>query len=187
MPQMNESTAEKLEPVQAAELVRVIDLQARWENMRGNPIGAESGGTVLALQGRQKAYEAFRTRLVAYANQFQADDIPDTTLNTPARVMVWCRVVRAIFRRAERETVGDTPVHVVAKAYRLADRLALLGMKDPVERGSRPDSVGAAIRDLDAVVLWCDGLAGPPAAPNNRWPTKQPESSDRCEAEDAAA
>jgi len=32
---MNEAAAEKLDPVRAAELAHVPDLQARWENMLG--------------------------------------------------------------------------------------------------------------------------------------------------------
>lgn len=181
MPQMNECSAEKLDPMQAAELVRVIDLQARWENLRG-PIGSESGASVLALHGRQKAYEAFRTRLVAYTTRFRAEDVPDATLNTPTRVVAWCRVVRAILGRAEREPVGDPPVHLVAKAYRLADRLALLMMKEPIGKGPQPDGITAAIRDLDAVVAWCGGLVGAPALA-----MEQTESCTGRAPEDAAA
>lgn len=181
MPQMNECAAEKLDPVQAAELVRVIDLQARWENLRG-PIGSESGASVLALHGRQKAYEAFRTRLVGYTTRFRAEDVPDATLNTPTRVVAWCRVVRAILGRAEREPVGDPPVHLVAKAHRLADRLALLMMKDPIGKGPQPDNLSAAIRDLDEVITWCGGLVGPSALA-----MEQTDAGTGCQPEGAAA
>ena len=50
----------------------------------------------------------------------------------------------------------------------MADRIAARVKADPVGRGAPPGDVAGAVRDLDAVIAWCDGLAGqpePPASP----------------------
>ena len=162
MAQMSEQAAEKLDPEQAAELVRVIDLQAQWENTRAEPARPDGGYSTPDLNGRQRTYEAFRSRLAAYTARYKAAEVPETTLNTPQRVGVWCRAVRAVFRRAGHEAGTDCPTHAVEKAYRLADRIAARLKVEPVGRGSPPDGIGAAVGVLDAVILWCDGLVAPP-------------------------
>lgn len=152
---MSERSAEQLAPAQAAELAAVIDSQARWENMRCDPPHAGDNSSA-ALQARQKAYDAFRTRLAAYTVKYRAAQVPEPTLNTPERVAVWCRAVRAVLLRAE-PGAGAHPAHVVAKAHRLVDRIAArLGNSAP-ERGTGDD----AVRALDAVIAWCDVLVGP--------------------------
>jgi len=162
MSQMSETVAEKLEPAQAAELVRVIDLQARWENMRGSPTatGGNAGFSTPDLQGRQKAYEAFRVRLAAYTTRYRAAHVPEVTLNTPERVGMWCRAVRAVFRRAGQEFT-EYPANIVAKAHRLADKIAARVGKEPAEREASIAGLPTAIRNLDAIISWCDALSGP--------------------------
>ncbi|MBA4189856.1 MAG: hypothetical protein C0467_17880 [Planctomycetaceae bacterium] len=161
MSQMSENTAEKLDQTQAAELVRVIDLQARWENMRGNPAtGGGSGFSTPDLQGRQKAYEAFRVRLAAYTTRYRASHVPEVTLNTPERVGMWCRAVRAVFRRAGQEFT-EYPTHTVAKAHRLADRIATRLGRPPAEREESSPGLAGAIRNLDAIVSWCEQMSAP--------------------------
>ena len=171
---MSESAAEMLDPAQAAELSRVIDLQARWENMRDDPARVGAGFSTPDLQGRQRAYETFRARLAAYTARYRAAQVPELTLNTPDRVGAWCRAVRAVFRRAEPVGVGsDRPTHAVEKAYRLADRIAARLKTSPLGRESPPDGIPSAVRDLDAVIRWCDGLVGPPAPVGNLRPTDE--------------
>ncbi|MCE9560886.1 MAG: hypothetical protein K8U57_02415 [Planctomycetes bacterium] len=162
MSQMSENVAEKLDPVQAAELVRVIDLQARWENMRSNPTGAggNAGFSTPDLQGRQKAYEAFRVKLAAYTARYRAAHVPEVTLNTPERVGIWCRAVRAVFRRASQEFT-EYPGHTVMKAHRLADRIASRLANEPAAREASVEGIAAAIRSMDAIIAWCDRLTGP--------------------------
>lgn len=156
---MSERTAEQLAPAQAAELAAVIDAQARWENMRCDPPHAGDNSSA-ALQGRQKAYDAFRTRLAAYTAKYRAAQVPEPTLNTPERVAVWCRAVRAVLLRAE-PAAGAHPAHVVAKAYRLAERIAARMGNAAPGRAAPADEMAGAVRALDAVIAWCDVLAVP--------------------------
>jgi hypothetical protein len=148
---MNERAAEKLDPEQAAELARVIDLQSRWENMRG-----ETGDSVAQLHAIQKAFEAYRVGLAEYAARYRSEQVPDLSPSGPDRLGAWCRAVRAVCRRAEG---CDCPSHLVAKAHRMADRIAARVGADPVAREPPADTAGA-IRQLDAVIAWCDGLVG---------------------------
>ena len=67
MPEMQEANVMNLEAAQAAELSLLVDLEARWENLRRNPLRpAEVESSTQHLQGKQKAYESFHAKLVAY-------------------------------------------------------------------------------------------------------------------------
>jgi hypothetical protein len=163
--QLNESAAEQLDPVQAAELARVIDLEARWENIRADRAGVMTGHGTLDLQNRQRTYEAFRSRLAAYTARYRSTRVPELTPNGLDRLGAWCRTVRAVLRRAEHvAAAGDCPVYVVAKAHRMADQIAIRLNKKPVGQGSPPDDIAGAIRELDALIAWCDGPADPGSA-----------------------
>src|SRR5262245_8728470 len=164
---MSESNAAHLDPAQAAELARVIDLHARWENLRANPARLTAAYSVLDLQELQRAFEAYRVRQAAYTARYHAAEIPELTRNSPERVGTWCRVVRAVFRRAEREAGSAYPAHAVEESLRLADQIAARRKKDPVERVAPENSIGGAIRILDMVIRWCDGLADPVAPPGD--------------------
>jgi hypothetical protein len=158
--QLSANAAEQLAPAQAAELTRIIDLEARWENMRVDRPGP--GHDTLDLQNRQRTYEAFRARRAAYVAQYRTDRIPELTPNGPDRLAAWCRAVRSVLRRAEPGT--ECPAHAIEKAYRLTDRLAARLNEAPVVRGT-PDGIAAAIRELDGIIRWCDGLLGGPDRP----------------------
>jgi hypothetical protein len=177
MSQMNEHTAEKLETAQAIELARVLDLQARWENMREDRGQAGDGFTIPALQGRQKAYDAFQIRLAAYSSKYRSAQVPEPTLNTPERVGMWCRAVRGVLRRAAEGHPGEYLSHVVAKAYRLVERIAARIQKDPPQHGSASENTGAAILHLDLVIDWCDALVGPLSPATSSTPTPLMEVS----------
>jgi hypothetical protein len=158
--QMTESTAEMLDPVQAAELSQVVDLQAHWENLKDVAGRDNAACTTTDLQGRQKAYEAFRSRMAAYTSRYRTAEVPELTLSAPDRFGAWCRAVRAVFLRAEPAMGRACPSETVAKAYRLADRIGARLETDPVVREAPPDGIAAAIRDLAAIIQWCDGLPG---------------------------
>jgi hypothetical protein len=150
---MNETAAERLEPVRAADLTRVLDLQSRWENLR-----AEVGDSTTQLQSLQKAFEAYRVRLSEYVVRYRNEHIPDLSPSGLDRLGAWCRAVRAVFRRA-----GDCewPAHVVAKALRMADRIAERVKAERVGRESPPTDMAGAVRQLDAIIAWCETLAPP--------------------------
>lgn len=159
MAQLNETAAEQLGPDQAAELARVIDLEARWENMRVDRPGPGHG--TLDLQNRQRTYEAFRSHLAAYVARYRTSRVPELTPNGPDRLGAWCRSVRAVLRRARPGT--ECPGHAIEKAYRLTDRLAVRLGKEPLAR-TAPDSAEAAIRELDGIIRWCEGSDAEPLA-----------------------
>src|SRR5438552_17615808 len=92
MLEMREASVGNLDPAQAAELSLLVDLEARWENLRKTPSREpEVGSTTQDLQGKQKAYDVFRAKLVAYNNRYTPAHIPDLQLNTPSRLGTWCR------------------------------------------------------------------------------------------------
>ncbi|HEX4610719.1 MAG TPA: hypothetical protein VH092_21190 [Urbifossiella sp.] len=158
---MTAHTAGSLSPDQAAELIRVMELQACWENLRDDPTAGGAHGP--GLRERQRRYDAFRAGLAGYTARYRAGEIPELTLNSPERVGLWCRAVRAVCGRAG---VGaEAPVHVVGKAYRLADRIATR-LKVPVaDRDGQTAGMENAIRGLDAIIAWCDGLGRNVAQP----------------------
>jgi hypothetical protein len=149
---MNETAAERLEPARASDLARALDLQSRWENMR-----AEVGDSSAQLQSLQKAFEAYRVRLSEYVARYRSEHIPDLSPSGPDRLGAWCRAVRAVFRKAE----GDCPAHVVAKALRMADRIAERVKAERVSREVPPTDMAGAVRQLDVIIAWCEALVPP--------------------------
>ena len=170
MSQLNERAAEALSPAQATAVVRLLDLQARWENHRDDP--DKSAASTKDLQARQKAFDAFWSARREHAAKHRAAPLPEPTQNVPDRLAVWCRTLRAVFRRAE----SGSPAQVMLKVYRLADRVATRANKEMVGRGPAGD-LATGVRELDAVIAWCDGLAALPG----------PSSDPRQAREDAAA
>ena len=151
MPQLNEAEAERLSPDQAGEMIRILELQARWENHRDDP--AKSTTSASDLHVRQRAFEEFQVALRKYGEKYRNARLPEPTQNMPDRLAIWCRALRVVFRRAE----GGNPSQAMAKVYRLADRIALRMAREPVGRGKVDDLVSAA-QELDAVIEWCDSL-----------------------------
>jgi hypothetical protein len=147
---LTEATADRLDPAQATDLARVIDAQAEWECLLAD------GGSGAALRVRQKAYDAYRSGLARYAARYGDSRVRETALTDPGRLAEWCRVVRAVFRRAE----GVCPSHAVEKAARMADRIATRVGTEPVRRGPAAD-LPAAVLELGVLIAWCGGLAGP--------------------------
>jgi hypothetical protein len=155
---MTEAAAERLTPVRAAELARVLDLQARWENLRDG--GSHSTAQLQALQG---AFEVYRVRMAAYTARNQTEPVPELMPTKPGRLGAWCRTVRAILRRAD---VSERPAHLVAKVHRVADRIAERLKAEPVRRAA-PTDMADVLWELDAVIGWCvrlDDRTGPVAS-----------------------
>jgi hypothetical protein len=151
--QITETAAGRLTPARAAELARVLDLQSRWENLR-----ADGTPSTAQLQALQAAFEAYRARMAAYAGD-RGEPVPELSPAQPSRLGAWCRTVRAVLTRAEG---GVYPAHVVEKAQRVADRIAARVKAAPVAREAPADLAGA-IRQLDAVIAWCDAQGARPA------------------------
>ena len=150
---MTETAAGRLAPARAAELARVLDLQSRWENLR-----ADGTPSTPQLQALQAAFEAYRARRAAYAAGDRGGPVPELSPTKPGRLGAWCRTVRAVLARAEG---GECPTHVLAKAHRVADRIAARVQAAPAGREAPTDLAGA-IRQLDLVIAWCDGLGDGP-------------------------
>jgi hypothetical protein len=154
MRQLNQAEAETFSPVQATEMARILDLQAQWENHRDDP--TKNVMSLHDLRIRQKAFEMFQVALRNYGEKYWNAHLPEMTQNTPERLAIWCRVLHAVFLRAE----GVSPRHTMTKVYRLADRIASRLSAEPVGRGSANDSAGA-VQELDAVIAWCDAQVLP--------------------------
>ena len=152
MTQMTERTAAELTSGQATELVQILDLQARWENHRHE--SSADAGTAADLRARQRAHDQFQAAWQAYTIKHRASDYPQATQSVPDRLAAWCRVLRVVFRLAE----GGSPSRVMAKVYRLADRIAKRVDVGPVAHAVVNDLAKAA-RELDVVIAWCDALS----------------------------
>jgi hypothetical protein len=159
MPEMKEASVGTLDPAQATELALLVDLEARWENLRKTPFQAsEAGDTMQDLQRKQKAYDAFHAQLVAYNKLYTPAHVPELLLNTPSRLGIWCSRMRDLYLIVENDPQGHCPVNLVEKAFRWADHVGNRMNKDRLSRSIPPSTIRAAIRDLEALGQWCDDL-----------------------------
>ena len=160
MPEIREASVVSIDAAQAAELSLLVDLEARWENLRRTPLRPpEVESSTQELQGKQKAYESFHAKLVAYNKKYTPMHVPEMLLNTPSRLARWCWTMRDLYLRVEHEPRGHCPVHLLEKAYQWANRMGVRMNKDAVSRSTPPDTIRDAIRDLEALGHWCDDLA----------------------------
>src|SRR5262245_34526271 len=135
---------------QAVDLAQVVELEARWENL---PHAATQRGVALSVRGlhdKQKAYAAYSARLAAYNGRYREGYFAKPARGTPPRLAAWLQAMRDLCSRVEHDPRCACPVHLVEKAYRWADRVALLLKKDPVERVP-PCTTRAAIDELEVV------------------------------------
>jgi hypothetical protein len=151
---LTERDAEKLSPEQATALVRVLELQAKWDGLLTDK---SPKTTMPELHVRQKANDAYQAAMRDYAAKYPKAVIPEPTHAMPERVAAWCRTLRVVFARAE----GGSPTEVMGKVYRLADRTAGRMGKEPVARTPATELAGA-VRELDAVIAWCEALIPTP-------------------------
>jgi hypothetical protein len=178
MPQVRVASLENLDPAQARELSLLVDLEARWENLRKTPSWhGDVGASTKDLHGKQRAYEAFRSGLVAYNARYQPAHVPELLLNTPARLGAWCRRMRQLYLQVEQAPQGRCPVHVLEKAYRWADQIGTRVNQGRVSRATPPGTVRDAIRDLETLIRWCDDLAGARADPPPETTLPRPHDS----------
>ena len=84
---------------------------------------------------------------------------PELSPTKPGRLGAWCRTVRAVLVQAGS---GECPTHVLAKAHRVADRITAPVQAEPAGRKAPTDLAGA-MRQVDLVIAWCDGLGEGPA------------------------
>ena len=143
---------------QAAALAVLVELEARWENLRVAPARTSAvRSTTQDLHAMQRAYEAFRAHLAAFNKQYPPGHVPELLLNSPARLAVWCRRMHDLYARVADDPRAGCPVHLLEKAYRCADKIAgRLSAAGPARE--TPSDLQAAIRALAAVGQWCDDL-----------------------------
>ena len=159
MSESNKASAVNVGPEQVAELSLLVDLEARWENLRNARRPSQAAEPDRQhLEARQKAYEAFHKKLIAYNGRYAPAHVPELLLNTPPRLAAWCRTMRDLYRQVEQSPRGHCPVHLLEKAYRCADQISARLNKERVERTSMPTTLGDAIRNLELLGQWCHDL-----------------------------
>jgi hypothetical protein len=155
-----EISVQNLSLTQATELSLLVDLEARWENLRTPRSQTPEMQSTAAqdLHSKQKAYEAFRARLAAFNKKYQPAHVPELLLNNPVRLGLWCKKMRDLYVQVEQDPRVPCPVHLLEKAYRCADRMAGRLGKDLFSRCKPLDSTQTAIRELEALLQWCGGV-----------------------------
>src|SRR5262245_27569478 len=161
MPEMTAAPVVATSPEQAIALSVLVDLEARWENLR-KPPSPKGGPGTQDLQGRQRAYDTYRAKLVAYNKRYAPAHVPELLLSTPSRLRAWCRTMRDLYLQVEQDPRGHCPAHLLEKAYRQADRVGARLNKEPVRRSPPPSTIRAAVLELEALSRWCDDLGGVP-------------------------
>ena len=112
------------------------------------------------LQGVHRAFDVYRSRLLAYTGRDNGQAIPELALIKSTRLRAWCRTVRAVLLRADGPAI---PTHTMAKAHRVVGRLASrFAIEPPATTGAT--DLAEAIRQLVGVIAWCEVLEQPPAA-----------------------
>jgi hypothetical protein len=142
------------------ELAVLVDLEARWENVRASRKLA-GPSTLQELQGNQRAYEVFHAKLVAYNKRYAPPHIPELMVNTPLRLELWCKKMGALFAKLDGGV--PFPAHLLEKAYRLADGIATRQGRDRAAR-PMPAGVRLATQELHGLATWCAELARADAA-----------------------
>jgi len=159
MPEIREVSVGNRNLAQAVELSLLVDLEACWENLRKTPHGrAEGRALTQDLKDRQKAYDVFRSKLVAYNKRFTPAYVPEMLLNTPSRLGKWCLTMRDLYAQVEQDPKGHCPLHLLEKAYQCADGLGVRLNQDRVSRSIPPGSIRDAIRELESLGQWCERL-----------------------------
>jgi hypothetical protein len=139
-----------------ADLAVLIDLEARWENLRATRTSA-TPYSLQELQRNQRAYDLFHTKLVAYNKRYTPRHIPELLINTSVRLEHWCKQLGGLFAALDDQV--PFPAHLLEKAYRLADAIATRTNRACASRPA-PGDVRSAARELEMLAVWCtDSLA----------------------------
>jgi hypothetical protein len=145
---------------QAIALSLLVELEARWENLRiYQPLTAGRTPTVNELHQKQKAYEAFVANLVKYNRAHQPAHIAELLLNNASRLGRWCWSMRDLFLQIQSAPQAHCPNHLLAKAYRWADRVADRMKMDHITRPTLSTTIPAGIQELEEMARWCDNLS----------------------------
>jgi hypothetical protein len=149
-----------LSPSQATDLTLLVDLEARWENLRiYQPTSPGTPSTLKELNQKQKAYEAFFSKLVTYNKQYTPAHVPELLLNNASRLGLWCSKMRDLHLQVEHDATAHCPVHLLEKAYRWADRVADRMKQERVARPTLSGTISGAIRELEDLAQWCANLS----------------------------
>jgi hypothetical protein len=146
----------------ATHLAILVDLEAQWENLRSSQGPAlPRPGSLDELKAKQKAYEAFRLKQIAFNKAHAPAFVAELPRTTPPRLAIWCRKMRDLFLQAEQDAGPlPCPVHLLEKAYRYADAAATRIGRPPFERAAPAQTVADTARELDALAHWFDALPG---------------------------
>jgi hypothetical protein len=139
------------------DMAMLVDLEARWENLRLGPANQES--THHDLTRKQRAFDAFRLKLVDYNKKYPPGYVSAFHRNTPARLAAWLGKMRDLYRQAEPFAEVSSPVNLLEKAYRSADSIADKTGKVRFPRAAAVDTVKAAREELEALTRWCESVA----------------------------
>ena len=146
---------------QALDLSLLVDLEARWENLRSYKAAAsERTSTLKELHQKQKAHEAFIAKLVIYNKLHKPAHVAELLLNTPSRLGKWCGTMRDLVQQVQHDAHAHCPTDLLAKAYRWADHVAGRMRKSPIKRPTPSMTIPAVIQELEELALWCDSLSG---------------------------
>jgi hypothetical protein len=152
VPNSRESAVATLNLVQATELAAIIELEALWDDMRQRT--AVTDVPVGLLRKKQIAYEAYRSRLVAFNKRHNTAYDLERSVSTPVRMERWFTELQILYQKLEYNATGFCPVKLIEKAYRLADRLAVRLNTDSFNR-TLPGGLRAAIEELGQLAQWC--------------------------------
>jgi hypothetical protein len=145
---------------QAMELSQLVDLEARWENLRiYQPAGAGTPSTLTELHQRQKAYEAFLAKLGIYNKAYKPAHVAELLLNNTSRLGKWCWTMHDLVLRIQDDPQAHCPTHLLAKAYRWADRVADRMKQERIARPAPSTTIPAALQELETLARWCDNLS----------------------------
>lgn len=149
--------SETVPPSRTVDLAMLVELEASWENLRPDRAGATNRQASLhELLNRQKAYELFRAKQLAFNEMHKPAYVCDSLRLTPARLAAWLRSMRDLFRQVAHHPQVPCPVHLLKKAYWCADGLAEKTAKSRFSRSTPPETVSAAVAELQALAEWCD-------------------------------
>ena len=145
---------------QARALSLLVELEAGWENLRlCPPLIQKPASDVKELHQKQKAYEMFHAKLVAYNKGFRPAHVPELLLNNAERLGAWCRRMTDLLRAAQHDSQACYPAHLIEKAYRWADRLSDQRKLDRISRPTLSRDTPAAIQELEHLAQWCESLS----------------------------
>jgi hypothetical protein len=147
-----------LESAQALELAHVVEMEASWENLRTNRVANRGKHAKDSLIAVQRSYEAHHSRLVAYNQRHRPAHVPEQLLNTPKRLRGWCLEMSDLFGIVKADSTAPCPLSLLEKAYRRAEGIASRVRQAPPARRIPPQTIQAAIEDLQAVAVWCASL-----------------------------